>query len=222
MWILDLAALVLGPVDGKYFPGAPAMKVHSGWYSAFVLMRASVTAAVKKSVATTPELLIVGHSLGAVEGLLFSTYFKANNPEWSVTARLLALPRVGDQAWADYVDKINGDKQQHLTLFNDVIPAVPFREWGWRHPSGELWIDSINGNNVRIGVGQEDPNGQNSLGLGELIKQGVINLNLFPQAHIGPYNGVQLNPFLCPPPTVVRREDDDSVDRESVEPLRWE
>lgn len=93
-------------VDSKYFPSAGGVQVHEGFYGAFTRMAGGIAPAVQNAVkGGTKQVLVVGHSLGGAQGHLVATYLqKLLGSSATVTARLFASPRVGNQAWANYVD----------------------------------------------------------------------------------------------------------------------
>ena len=85
------------------------------------------------------KVTTVGHSLGAALSLLDAVYLPLHIKGVSFQTVLYGLPRVGNQAFADYVDA-------HVTSFTrinnkeDPIPIVPGRFLGFHHPSGEVHI----------------------------------------------------------------------------------
>ncbi len=50
-----------------------------------------------------------------------------------------ALPRVGNQVFADFVDG-SGVQVQHINNMEDLVPILPGRFLGYHHPSGEIHI----------------------------------------------------------------------------------
>lgn len=51
------------------------------------------------------------------------------------------MPRVGNQAFANYVDSTNKDLT-HVTNKKDPVPTVPGEFLGFVHPSGEVHIEN--------------------------------------------------------------------------------
>ncbi|EJD08588.1 uncharacterized protein FOMMEDRAFT_49670, partial [Fomitiporia mediterranea MF3/22] len=55
-------------------------------------------------------------------------------------------PRVGNQAFADYIDAhvaSQVDGMMGLSRLNyrqDPVPLIPCRDWGFHHPSGEVHV----------------------------------------------------------------------------------
>lgn len=50
-----------------------------------------------------------------------------------------ALPRVGNQVFANFVDG-SGVQVQHINNMEDLVPILPGRFLGYHHPSGEIHI----------------------------------------------------------------------------------
>lgn len=67
-------------------------------------------------------------------------FFRLNLPS-DVVIRFIgyALPRVGNQAFADFVDG-SGVQVQQINNMEDLVPILPGRFLGYHHPSGELHI----------------------------------------------------------------------------------
>lgn len=83
---------------------------------------------------------MVGHSLGAAIALLDSVYLPLHLPS-NTTFKTVTygLPRVGNQAFADYVDANVGDVS-HVNNEEDPVPILPGMFLGFHHPSGEVHI----------------------------------------------------------------------------------
>ena len=81
---------------------------------------------------------------GAALALLDAVYLRLNLPS-STTIRtvLYGLPRVGNKAWADYVDSANLNVT-HINNKKDPIPIVPGKDLGYSHCSGEVHITEDN------------------------------------------------------------------------------
>ena len=81
---------------------------------------------------------VVGHSLGAALALLDGLYLSLNLPNTEVRVIGYGMPRVGNQAFANWVDE-----HLHLTHINnqeDLIPILPGNFLGFHHASGEVHI----------------------------------------------------------------------------------
>jgi pimeloyl-ACP methyl ester carboxylesterase len=104
-----------------------------------------VLAAVTKTMSTygTTSVTTVGHSLGAAIALLDAVYLPLHLPATTTFKTYgYGLPRVGNQAFADFVDSTTS--KVHLTHVNheqDPVPILPGRFLGFHHPSGEVHIE---------------------------------------------------------------------------------
>ncbi|KIK80111.1 hypothetical protein PAXRUDRAFT_833705 [Paxillus rubicundulus Ve08.2h10] len=166
------------------FPGIrPSIKVHNGFGDAQASSATDVLAAVKTAMSkyNTASVTMVGHSLGAAIALLDSVYL----PLWfpaGTTFKTIAygLPRVGNKAFANYVDA-----NLHLTHINnkkDPVPIIPGRFLGFVHPSGEVHIQDSG--EWAACPGQDNPSTQCIVGDVPEIWDGDLS------DHDGPYNGV--------------------------------
>jgi predicted lipase len=83
----------------------------------------------------------VGHSLGAALALLDGV-FLSKQLDSSVRVMVVGygMPRVGNQAFADFVDGELSGNVTHVNNQEDPVPTVPGRFLGYRHASGEIHI----------------------------------------------------------------------------------
>ncbi|KAL1408399.1 hypothetical protein Q8F55_005211 [Vanrija albida] len=184
-------------VDTKYFPGSSGVQVHHGFYGAFTRMAGAIGPAVQNAVkGGTKQVLVTGHSLGGAQGHLVATYLqKLLGSSATVSARVFASPRVGNPAWANYVDATLGNRAQHMVNNNDVVPQLPPGDWGFQQSSNEIWITRPGGTQYRACPGQENYSCQDGLG----IVGAVVNFALYLDAavHLGPYVGVWISSLEC-------------------------
>lgn len=185
-WANDIDLLPFPP-QAAHFPAVKG-KVHRGFYSAFTRQVADIDAALQPHLATRKEIVVTGHSQGAALGELHTTYLIQKYPQHHVTGQVFAKPRVGDRAWADYVDSVTKGRFEFMQNNADIVGLVPPIEWGFRHPSGEVWID---GETYYTCPGQENENCLDSQRVLGWIPNVVIPIGEL-QAHIGPYVGVQM------------------------------
>lgn len=116
--------------------------------NAFIRSAPSILSAVQKTLAAHPgaSVTMVGHSLGAALALLDSVFLPLRLPNsTSFKTITYGMPRVGNQAFANYVDQHitsldGGMGLTHINNKEDPIPIVPGRDLGFRHPSGEVHI----------------------------------------------------------------------------------
>ena len=93
------------------------------------------------SMLDTPSVTVVGHSLGGAIALLDGVYLSLSLPQ-SVSVRVVTygMPRVGNKAFADFVDSTLSGLVTHVNNREDPIPTVPGIGLGFHHPSGEIHI----------------------------------------------------------------------------------
>ena len=89
------------------------------------------------------KVTIVGHSLGAAISLLDSVYLPLHISGVTFQSVLYGLPRVGNQAFANYVDA-HVASLTHINNEEDPVPILPGRFLGFHHPSGEVHITDSN------------------------------------------------------------------------------
>ncbi|EIW67033.1 hypothetical protein TREMEDRAFT_64900 [Tremella mesenterica DSM 1558] len=207
-------------VDPNMFPGGEGLQVHQGFYGAFERMVGAIAPVVQAagggnvlvvghSLGATRKvenqskikvtLVLIGRydktvakSLGGALTLLMATHLQhLLGSNVTVEAIAFAAPRVGNQAWANYVDSTLGTRAQHLINFNDDVPHVPPRPWHFRQSSGEIWI-SEDGKTYVSCDGQENIHCSDSLEtpLGELALVASFLDGLDLPRHLGPYSGV--------------------------------
>lgn len=155
------------------------------------------------------SVTVVGHSLGAALALLDAVYLQLHLPS-STSLKIIGygMPRVGNQAFADYVDAqiTSLDSGAGLTRINnkeDPVPILPGMFLGFHHPSGEIHIQDsgdwdacpgmlnmcyalvISVNNA-FNIGQDNPSTLCIVG-------DVPNIFESDEAdHDGPYDGVEM------------------------------
>ncbi|KAI1790283.1 lipase [Ganoderma leucocontextum] len=100
---IQLMSLSLNPT---LFPGLDlSILAHQGFLAAHSMSASDVLAAVQSALSqfSTSRVLLTGHSLGAAISLLHSVYIPLHIPNAQVTYVGYGLPRVGNQAFADYI-----------------------------------------------------------------------------------------------------------------------
>jgi len=174
------------------------VKVHHGFQGAFSLTSDLVLAEVRAALVSTgvTKVLVTGHSLGGAIATMDAVMLKQQlGPSISVSATVFAIPRVGNQAWADLVDSTLDSSYMFVTNQNDPVSLVPARNLGYRHPSGEIHIVAVNAEGQATRVvfcpGQENKkcSGRNSV-----LSAGFRH-------HLGPwFNGISFGQQSCPRP----------------------
>ncbi|KAF8837361.1 alpha/beta-hydrolase [Paxillus ammoniavirescens] len=180
------ADFFLTNLNPTLFPGiSSAIEVHDGFHDAQAKTAPLVLSAVKTAMFkyNTTSVTMVGHSLGAAITLLDSVYLPLHLPAGTTFKTIgYGLPRVGNKAFANYVD-VN----LHLTHINnlkDPIPICPGRLLGFVHPAGEVHIESSG--EWAACPGQDNPSTQCIVGdVPDILESDESN-------HDGPYNGVEM------------------------------
>lgn len=153
--LLDDADFFLNTLDSSLFPGlSSSIEVHSGFADDQARTASDILSAVETTLSahssTKPSVTTVGHSLGAALSLLDAIFLPLHLPAGTQFKYVgYGLPRVGNQAFANYVDQhvTALDGGQGLTRINnkeDPIPINPGRFLGFVHPSGEVHIQDSN------------------------------------------------------------------------------
>ncbi|KAF5379498.1 hypothetical protein D9615_006485 [Tricholomella constricta] len=135
--LLTDADFFLEPLDVGLFPGIDSeMEVHNGFAKAhaehvllpFINVNTTakdVLASVKTALQQSGfnQVTIVGHSLGAALAVLDGVYLPLNLPGVNFRTIGYGMPRVGNQAFAGYVDA--NVPLTRITNKNDVVPILP-------------------------------------------------------------------------------------------------
>lgn len=142
-------------------------------------------AALQKSNLT--QVTLVGHSLGAALALLDSVFLPQFLPGIQFKTFGYGLPRVGNQAFADYVDA--NVQLSHVNNRQDFVPVIPLRTLGFVQPQGEkhiqdnlTWLDC---------PGNDNPDSRCSAGDVSSVSTGNLS------NHDGPYDGVEMGGATC-------------------------
>ncbi|GJE91306.1 lipase family protein [Phanerochaete sordida] len=173
-------------LDSSLFPGvSSSVEAHEGFANEQAKTATQILSAVQTGISKfgATKVTTVGHSLGAALSLLDAVYLPLHIKGVSFQTVLYGLPRVGNQAFADYVDA-------HVSAFTrinnkeDPIPIVPGRFLGFHHPSGEVHITDAN-------VWEACPGQDNTSTL--CIVGDVPNIFDGDESdHDGPYDGVEM------------------------------
>ncbi|KAK0214948.1 alpha/beta-hydrolase [Armillaria fumosa] len=173
----------LESLDSSLFPGiGSSIKVHSGFKESQADTATQVLLSVRTAMSTfsTTSVTVVGHSLGGAIALLDGVYLDLQLPTASVSVISYGMPRVGNQAFADYVDA--HVSVSHVNNKKDPVPILPGRFLGFHHPSGEKHITDSNA--WAACPGQDNEDDQCTVGEVSNILVGD------PDDHSGPYDGV--------------------------------
>jgi len=178
--------VVLEPLDTTLFPGFNrSIEAHKGFASEQAKTAADILSAVQTSIAAhgATQVTILGHSLGAAIALLDGVYLPLHISGVSFKVIAYGLPRVGNQAFADYID--DHLSVTHINNKKDPVPTIPGIFMGYHHPSGEVHI--MDNNEWVSCLGQDNPSKECTVGDVPNIFDGKFN------DHDGLYDGVTMN-----------------------------
>lgn len=129
-------------------------QVHGGFQNLFRDVQQTVLTVVSGLHSVHPDyrIAVTGHSLGAAIGTLSASYLRrAGLP---VDAYLFGSPRVGNTAFADYVNGLGGGATFRITHYDDPVPRLPGHTLGYAHIDTEYWLAA--GGTTRVDYGPAD------------------------------------------------------------------
>ncbi|KAK8074387.1 hypothetical protein PG997_009050 [Apiospora hydei] len=143
-WITNLKA---GLVDSDLCADC---KVHDGFQETWNDISQTVMSVVTGLHSVHPEYRIAttGHSLGAALATLSAAHLRQRMPGVAVDAYLYGSPRVGNPAFAEFV---NGQSSQtegqgsntfRITHWDDPVPRLPGHLLGYAHIDAEFWLST--------------------------------------------------------------------------------
>jgi hypothetical protein len=179
------ANAILGNLNSGLFPGVPSsVEAHEGFANEQAKTASAILSAVQTTISahSAKKVTVVGHSLGCAIALLDGLYLPLHVS--GVTFRTIGYgcPRVGNSAFADYVD--SHIDFTHINNKEDFVPILPGRFLGYAHPSGEVHIQD-NGQWLSC-PGHDNTSTQCTVGDVPNIFEGSTG------DHDGPYNGVTM------------------------------
>jgi predicted lipase len=176
--------LILGPLNSALFPGlSSSILVHQGFANEQAKTAQAILAAVLTLLSKhgASSVVVTGHSLGAALALLDSVYLPLHVPAGTrVSAITYGMPRVGNAAFANYVDATHNGMLTHINNKEDPVPILPGKFLGYVHPSGEVHIQD-SGSWVACS-GQDNPSNLCIVGDVPTVLQGNSS------DHDGPYD----------------------------------
>lgn len=132
-------------------------EVHSGFLNQYLPIKDKIRTALLnlKNKHPNAEIAILGHSLGAaLATLAFLDLYDEVKPDYFYT---YGLPRVGNQAFVDFVDQNFQDiLKVRITHYKDIVPRVPGTSLGYRHFKTEVFYYEENSMKFRICKENED------------------------------------------------------------------
>ncbi|CAE6342437.1 unnamed protein product [Rhizoctonia solani] len=186
------ADFFLTPLNPVLFPGVPSsVQVHNGFETIQAMSAQGKLGAVQalKAKHSSASITLVGLGHGGAISFLDAIYLQLHILS-GVAIKVVThgMPRVGNQAFADYVDSHLSDVSR-INNMKDVIPILPGRFLGFHHSSGEKHILSI-GSWVAC-AGQDNTDQQCSTGDVPNIFSGTVNDNR------GPYENITIDDSAC-------------------------
>lgn len=192
--LTDMNFELMNP-DPHLFPNISSdIHVHSGFALEHKKTAGQILAEVKRLMAghSSTDVILIGHSLGGALAELDTLFMKLNLPEGTtVRGVTFGTPRVGNPGWATYFDS----QIAHFTRINnkrDVVPTVPGRRFGFRHPREEIHIQE-DGSVVTCPGDDDGTDPQCS----DLVVPNVA-IGRIPD-HLGPYHSIFIGTQACTP-----------------------
>ena len=162
---------ILADVDPIPVPPNPALGLpdsvflFQGFQNSWESSWDAVNGLLYKAREAYPTLpfFLTGHSQGAADCLLSAMAIaKEFGPDSISKIITYGPPRLGNPAFADAFDAYFKGRYTGVTNGNDWVSDVPPPAWGYRHPSGMVWINPANSTNYEFYPDQEDLNGIDS------------------------------------------------------------
>ncbi|DAA75214.1 TPA_exp: putative Lipase [Trichophyton benhamiae CBS 112371] len=177
---LSVAPQVYVPYpNGKEHPYAKCdnCTAHGGFMRSWENTRPEIIPDLIEAMMKYPDyqLVVTGHSLGGAVAALGSLEFKLRG--WNPHVTTFGEPRIGNQALADYFDKVFGLNStapsnaglgydlhlpyRRVTHTNDPVPLLPPPSLDYRMHSGEIFITKVDVppaiTDLRVCYGPTDP-----------------------------------------------------------------
>lgn len=208
------------------FPGTANLMIHGGYARAQESTAAPIFAAVQSAMRRygATSIVVTGHSQGGAVALLDGVSIKLRlGTSSSVSVISYAMPRTGNVAWADFVDRTN-IYVRHVNNVGDPVPNLPPMDLRlgpdlvipgiitipapgpmYRNVKGELHIQTVNGTWFDC-PGRDNPDPRCTTGVVGNLTTIVDVLGRFgplvtdfKNFHGGPYNGIRMGAQCNPP-----------------------
>uniref|UniRef100_A0A7S0P3T4 Fungal lipase-type domain-containing protein n=1 Tax=Calcidiscus leptoporus TaxID=127549 RepID=A0A7S0P3T4_9EUKA len=157
-------------LKADYALGCDGCKVHSGFFSTYNSIRASVLKAIGALHTPGARLVVAGHSLGAAVATLAVYDVTQTMRELEVEAlHTYGSPRLGNAAfakhvWATRLAVLAGGAWRH-THWRDPVPHLPLAAMDFAHVPTEVWFNEASSSYTVCDGSGEDTKCANSLDL---------------------------------------------------------
>lgn len=125
--------------------------VHAGFMTAWQNTRSEILETISATRDQYPDykLELVGYSLGGAVAALAGAELQLRG--WDPLVTTLGEPRVGNKAFNEFlnalfqlnVDDVDAWKFRKVTHAYDLVPLIPFSEWGYEMHAGEIYISRV-------------------------------------------------------------------------------
>ncbi|KAJ1556961.1 hypothetical protein HK405_001261, partial [Cladochytrium tenue] len=165
--------------------GVPSgVLVHNGFLLDYLGVRNSVRSLTKTLLTAYPSytLTLNGHSLGGALALLAAVDLinLGTVTASRVHVQTAGQPRVGNQAWSNYIADLGLASYIRVVNRKDIVPHLPYEWLGYRHIPGERWIDLANDVVLcnDVGNGGEDTDCMNTVGSSAIYEDHTNDFNI--------------------------------------------
>ncbi|KAJ1679686.1 hypothetical protein EV182_001544 [Spiromyces aspiralis] len=88
------------------------------------------------------SILVTGHSRGGALAALYASLFMFKYPDYSPRVRILTFgqPRIGNKDLAMQLNRFNYKYAYRICNWNDRVPFLPHRSFGYRQSYQEWWM----------------------------------------------------------------------------------
>lgn len=161
--IASVADFFLEDADKALYSFAESgTKIYSGFQKAYKRVAPLVEKKAQEYMTKCNDTRVsfTGLSFGAALASLASTHMSNALKHGKIhKAVVFGLPRIGNQAWANTVDKALKGTFYYTVNGADPAPRLPPRILGYQQPSGQLYIKPANSSQWKFYPGQENIHG---------------------------------------------------------------
>ncbi|WFD36900.1 hypothetical protein MCUN1_003791 [Malassezia cuniculi] len=141
------------------------VKLFNGFQDAYLAVADETYQHVLAALAKYNETRVTatGHSLGAAMAAIAGADYNHYLKNATVNVYAFGFPRTGNVPWADYIDQHLPGRFYYIVNGRDWVPQMPPQDWGFQHPSGQIWIKNASTTDWAYYPGQENHYGANSV-----------------------------------------------------------